>query len=156
MTNTATTNTAETNTAETNTAETTIAITRTFDAPRQLVWNAWTDPDQFGQWFGPGKANTTMDLRPGGDWRCVMLDDGGEKPFWGQFQEIDEPDRLVLTFTDTPDGLATITVELTETDDGRTHMAFTQTGPLPDEAVPAATQGWNGFFDQLATLVTTT
>jgi uncharacterized protein YndB with AHSA1/START domain len=137
----------------TDTPDTTIAITRTFDAPRQLVWNAWTDPDQFGTWFGPGSARTTMDLQPGGEWRCVMLYDGREKPFWGEFQTIDEPDRLVLTLTDTPtDTPATVTVLLTETDGG-TQMSFTQVGPLPQEHVQAATDGWNGFFDQLANLL---
>lgn len=136
----------------TDTPDTTIAITRTFDAPRQLVWNAWTEPDQFGKWFGPGTARTTMDLRPGGEWRCVMLFDGGEKPFWGEVQEIDEPERLVLTFTDSPEGISIVTVVLTETD-GRTEMSFTQVGPLPEEQLPAATDGWKGFFDQLATLL---
>jgi uncharacterized protein YndB with AHSA1/START domain len=135
------------------TPDTTIAITRTFDAPRQLVWNAWTEPDQFGQWFGPGKARTTMDLKPGGEWRCVMLYDGSEMPFWGTFQEIDEPERLVMSFTDSPEGgYATVTVLLSETD-GRTEMTFTQIGPLPEEHLVPATDGWNGFFDQLANLV---
>jgi uncharacterized protein YndB with AHSA1/START domain len=134
-------------------SDTTIAITRTFDAPRQLVWNAWTDAEQFSLWFGPGKARTTMDLKPGGEWRCVMLFDGHEKPFWGAFQEIEEPERLVLSFTDsTEGGFATVTVLLTETG-GRTEMAFTQVGPLPEEHLEPATQGWNGFFDQLANLV---
>jgi uncharacterized protein YndB with AHSA1/START domain len=136
-------------------SDTTIAITRTFDAPRQLVWNAWTDPEQFGRWFGPGKARTTMDLKPGGEWRCVMLYDGNEVPFWGAFQEIEEPERLVLSFTDSSEGgFATVTVLLTETD-GRTEMTFTQVGPLPEEHLEPATQGWNGFFDQLANLVKT-
>ena len=58
----------------------------------------------------------------------------------------------MLTFTDSPDGMAIVTVLLTETD-GRTEMSFTQVGPLPEEALPAATHGWNGFFDQLANLV---
>lgn len=136
----------------TDTYETTIRITRIFDAPRQLVWNAWTDPDQFGKWFGPGEARTTMDLKPGGQWRCVMLYDAGEKPFWGTFREVDEPERLVLTFTDNPDAEAVVTVLLTETE-GLTEMSFTQAGALPKGAAPAATKGWNGFFDQLANLV---
>jgi uncharacterized protein YndB with AHSA1/START domain len=128
-----------------DTPQTTIAITRTFDAPRQLVWNAWTDPDQFGKWFGSGSARTTMDLEPGGDWRCVMLYDGGEKPFWGKFVQIDEPERLVLTFTDSPDGEAIVTVLLTETG-GCSEMSFTQVGPLPEAAVTESTMVCCGFL----------
>jgi len=76
-------------------------LTRTFDAPRELVWKAWTDPRHMTQWWGPrGFTNPVCDLdvRPGGAYRMVMrAPDGAEFPVSGKFLEIVEPERLVMT-----------------------------------------------------------
>lgn len=137
-----------------------IAITRTFDATPEQVFAAWTDPAQYGSWFsagqGPSEEGTSIDLRVGGAWQNTMLldpDKGLTKRFWGEYLEIDPPKRLVLTFTDDPDGHAIVTVDLAELPDGRTEMTFTQVGPLPADQVDAATQGWKNFFEQLAGLI---
>jgi uncharacterized protein YndB with AHSA1/START domain len=79
-----------------------IVLTRVFDAPRELVFKAWTDPKHMAQWWGP-KAFTNpvcqMDLRPGGAWRIVVRSpDGIDYPLKGVFREIVEPERLVMTF----------------------------------------------------------
>ena len=141
-------------------SNTTIAIIRAFDAPRERVWEAWTTLAQFAQWFGAGlpapAEYTSMDLEPGGAWESTMVlsEDGVQtKRFWGEYREVAEPERLVLTFTDEPDGYARVTVVLTDLG-GETEMQFTQVGPLPEEQVEAATEGWKGFFDQLAQLLT--
>jgi PhnB protein len=75
-------------------------LTRVFDAPRALVWAAWTDPTQLAQWWGPRgfRADVTIDLRVGGAYAIVMLaPDGGENPMRGVFEEVATPSRLVMT-----------------------------------------------------------
>jgi uncharacterized protein YndB with AHSA1/START domain len=77
-------------------------ITRVFDAPRELVYRAFTDPKLVAQWFGPRKYTTTvdnMDARPGGLWRMVQRDEGGnEFAFHGVHHDVVAPERIVATF----------------------------------------------------------
>ncbi|MDD2837285.1 MAG: SRPBCC family protein, partial [Methanothrix sp.] len=79
-----------------------IVITRIFDAPRELVFKASTNPDLIPQWWGPKKLTTVverMDVSPGGAWRFIQRDqDGNEYVFHGLYQEIVPPDREVHTF----------------------------------------------------------
>ena len=74
-------------------------IERDFDAPRALVFAAWTDPKHLGQWWGPEhyQSRCEVDLRPGGAFRIVMLRDGVEYPMDGVYREIAAPERLVYT-----------------------------------------------------------
>lgn len=78
-----------------------IVITRLFNAPRDLVWQAWTDPAHIAQWWGPEGFTTRvdeMDLRPGGQSRYVMVGpDGTEYPVQGVFREVVPPERIVTT-----------------------------------------------------------
>jgi uncharacterized protein YndB with AHSA1/START domain len=78
-----------------------IVITRSFDAPRQLVFEAWTRPELLRRWWGcEGSTLTTceVDLRPGGRWRFVMrMPDGSEHPLKGIYRDILPPDKLVYT-----------------------------------------------------------
>jgi uncharacterized protein YndB with AHSA1/START domain len=125
------------------------------------VWKEWTEPHRFADRFG-GRGvevpldSVSMDVRPGGTWRATMLIPGGERPeiSWaGEYREVLEPERLVLTFTDqTPgDGYELVTVVLTDLGDGRTQMDFAQTGGhLAPEEYEQAGQGWSGFFDDMA------
>jgi uncharacterized protein YndB with AHSA1/START domain len=78
-----------------------IIITRLFKAPRELVYKAWTDPKHVAQWWGP-KGFTTrvdeLDLRPGGQWRYVMIGpDGTEYPAKGVFREVVPLERIVTS-----------------------------------------------------------
>lgn len=136
-----------------------IDITRVFDAPRELVFKAWTDPVQFANWFGGELTipmeTVQMDVRPGGAWQATMLTpEGGELLFSGEFREINEPERLVMTLTDrTGPGVQVVTVVFTERDH-QTEMVFRQVGPLPKEIVAQTTEGWNSFFDRMVELVT--
>lgn len=72
---------------------------RTFDAPRELVWQAWTEPTKIAQWFGPAGFRTTiheMDVRPGGKWRFTMHGpDGTDYPNYVVYREVDAPRKLV-------------------------------------------------------------
>src|ERR1700733_12350519 len=75
-----------------------IVITRLFDAPRELVWQAMTDPEHLVHWWGPRGFTTTiqeMDVRPGGIWQHVMHGpDGTDYPTRSVFKELVKPDRL--------------------------------------------------------------
>jgi uncharacterized protein YndB with AHSA1/START domain len=76
-----------------------IALTRIYDAPRDMVWRAWTEPERVVQWWGPLGFTTTiqeMDVRPGGTWRFIMHGpDGTDYENKVDFIEIVEPERLV-------------------------------------------------------------
>lgn len=83
----------------TDTSDRDIVLSRTFMAPRDLVWDAWTDPAQVGIWWGPHGFTTTthrIDVRPGGMWVYDMHGpDGTDHPNWIRYQEVDPPRRLV-------------------------------------------------------------
>ncbi len=85
--------------SETSSA-TEFVMTREFDAPRALVFRAWSDPKQLVQWFGPRFFTNRFegDLQPGGSYRLVMIGpDGVEYPMRGQYLEVVEPERLAYT-----------------------------------------------------------
>jgi len=103
-----------------------IVTTRVFDAPRELVFRAWTDPKVLVKWWGPNGFTTTsleFDLRPGGTWRLVMhAPDGTDYPGEFRFVEIAGPDRLVLEHA-SPKFRLTI---LFDDIDGKTKITFRQ------------------------------
>jgi len=109
-------------------------ITRVFDAPRELVFRAWTEPERAMHWFAPrGCAVTscTMDVRPGGAWRsCMRWPDGSDHWQGGVFREIVPPDLLVFTYAwEDADGRpkheSLVTVRLAERE-GKTELVFHQ------------------------------
>jgi uncharacterized protein YndB with AHSA1/START domain len=79
-----------------------ILVTRVFDAPRDLVFRAHTDPALIPLWWGQRHSTTVvtqLDVRPGGGWRFVQRSpDGSEYGFRGEFREIAAPERIVQTF----------------------------------------------------------
>ena len=84
------------------TADRELVVTRLFDAPRRLVFKAWTDPEQTARWWGPQGFTTLfceMDVRPGGRYRIGMRSPEGTD-HWrqGVYREILEPERLVFTY----------------------------------------------------------
>jgi uncharacterized protein YndB with AHSA1/START domain len=90
------------NTSATEPAERVLVIERIFDAPRSLVFKAWTEPERLMRWWGPNgftTASCKMDLRAGGAWRITMHSPKGiEERQQGVFREIVEPERLVFTY----------------------------------------------------------
>lgn len=79
--------------------------TRMLDAPRELVWQAWTEPEQLARWWGPKGLSTPietieLDLRPGGAFRLTMVSDttGAEFPTDMHFREVVEPERIVFAW----------------------------------------------------------
>ena len=79
-----------------------IMLSRTFDAPRRLVWEAFTKPEHLRQWWGPRNMTTEVceaDVRPGGKWRLVHRGPNGEEyAFRGEFREVVPIERIVQTF----------------------------------------------------------
>lgn len=80
-----------------------LVITRTFDAPRDLVWQAWTDPARAIAWWGPRAHPATameMDVRVGGAWRICLTGVADGRALWqhGVFRDVDRPRRLAFTF----------------------------------------------------------
>jgi uncharacterized protein YndB with AHSA1/START domain len=79
-----------------------IVSERVFDAPRERVYAAYTDPQSIPRWWGPRRMTTTvheMDVRPGGKWRFVAREpDGREQGFRGVYREVAPPERIVQTF----------------------------------------------------------
>ncbi len=89
-----------------------ILITREFDAPRHLVWKAWTTPELVKRWYHANRGEVTVaeiDLRVGGKWRYVAVtDDGMEVAFHGEYREVVPNERLVSTevYEGLPEGVS--------------------------------------------------
>jgi uncharacterized protein YndB with AHSA1/START domain len=148
-------------TADANPPEAAVTITRIFDAPRSLVWKAWTDPKLMAQWWGPhGFTNPVceLDVRINGAWRIVMRSpDGIEYPCGGVYREIMEPERLAFTNIATDkegnpilDGFTTVTF----TEHGGKTTLTLQTRAVALVAYAAAyltgmETGWNQSLDRL-------
>jgi uncharacterized protein YndB with AHSA1/START domain len=142
------------------TADQQVVVTRVFDAPRDVVFRAWTDPDQVAKWFGPQgmdipRDSVVIDAHVGGrfELRMVRSEMGFEMGLAYEIVELVEPELLVLHHEAKPElGIphATVTrVELHD-EDGKTRMVLTD-GPYPESAHAEA--GWVQAFDKLAALV---
>jgi uncharacterized protein YndB with AHSA1/START domain len=150
-----------------------LTITRIFDAPRELVWKAWTEPERVKRWWGPRQYTTPhaeIDLRVGGkSLNCMRGPDG--KDIWstGVYKEIDPPSRLVCTdsFADEHGNVVPatyygmpemplemlITLTLEEVEGGKTKMTLVHTGLPAGEMREGANQGWGESLDKLAELL---
>jgi uncharacterized protein YndB with AHSA1/START domain len=140
-----------------------IVMTRVFDAPRELVFKALTDPALIAQWWGPRRMTTTvaqLDPRPGGVWRFVQHDaEGNEFAFHGVFQEIVPPERIVQTFEweGLPGHVSVETMTLEE-HDGKTTMtarsvhatAEDRDGMLQSGMEEGARETWDRLAELLA------
>jgi uncharacterized protein YndB with AHSA1/START domain len=141
-------------------AEQEVVITRTFDAPRERVFKAWTDPDEVSAWYGPEQYDTPrekirIDLRVGGRYELTMVQraDGTEFAIGYDIVELAEPELLVLRSDPMPEiGMHEPTVTRVELHDigGRTRMTLTD-GPYTESGHAEA--GWIAAFDKLAALV---
>lgn len=138
----------------------TLKMHRTFDAPRELVWRAWSNPEILVLWMGPVEwpaVSVTCDFRVAGAWRiCLRSPETGED-LWqgGIYTEIDAPRRLAFTFRwdgsheDGPPVDTLVTVELSETADGQTRMDFTHEGLKSEQSLTGHKHGWNSTADRL-------
>jgi uncharacterized protein YndB with AHSA1/START domain len=133
-----------------------IKITRVFDAPVERVWQEWTEPERFADWFGGPTASVplesvSMDVREGGGWRLTMHFNHRVIDWHGAYHEVVAPTRLAFTVTDqAPEaGYDLVTVDLRDLGDGRTEMRFEQRGGMTPEQYKAAGAGWGKFFDYI-------
>jgi uncharacterized protein YndB with AHSA1/START domain len=137
-----------------------VLITRVFDAPRELVFRAWTDPDQVAQWYGPEHFDTPrehvqIDLRAGGRYELTMVqkESGAQFPVRYEIVELDPPRLLVLKSDPMPEvGMheGTITrIELHDHGD-KTRMTMSD-GPYTQAAHAEA--GWHAAFAKLDVLL---
>ena len=148
--------------AETGTqAKRELVIERVFNAPRELVFQAWTDREHLRQWLGPRDhpaRELTMDVRPGGRWRACLrsIETGNDLWVGGVYRELVPPERLVFTFAweeEGERGLETIVaITLTERD-GKTHMTFRQTPFQSDGERDGHRGGWTSSLDRLDDLL---
>ncbi|MGH6725294.1 MAG: SRPBCC family protein [Pseudolabrys sp.] len=142
-----------------------VSIVRVFDAPRELVWRAWTDAEMLAQWFGPrGFASSVpeFDLRVGGALRIVMHGpDGNDYPMKGVFREVVPPERLVFAnIAVDKDGNHLLegetTVTLTE-HGGKTTLTVTShmvgLVPIAPQMLAGMEAGWTQSIDKLQELV---
>ena len=138
-----------------------VTIIRTFDAPREFVWKAWTDPDLFAQWYGLSNStlsNVKMNVRVGGGWSGTMNIPNAPDTSWkADYSEVAEPKRLVFALRN-PDNLEDPNREIVsvtyEKLGDKTRVVFSQAGNLPPEQYNKdLKEGWNAFFDRLDTLV---
>ena len=135
-----------------------ILITREFDAPRHLVYKAWTTPELVKRWFGGNHGeviSAEIDLRVGGTWRYVTAEgDGPEFGFHGEYRELVPNERIVSTevYEGAPDAESVNTLTLTE-HDGRTTMTVLvqhQSAANRDAVIEAGMEsGMNAALDAL-------
>jgi uncharacterized protein YndB with AHSA1/START domain len=137
---------------------TAIRIERTFRAPRERVFEAWTSAEMLRRWYPPGSDWDTpvaaVDLRVGGKLRVVMRSPSGEEfGGGGEYREITPPSRLVFTWAwDRPDvggGTQLVEVEFTDRLDGTTWVVLTNRGLLDEQSRRSHREGWEGSFDNL-------
>ena len=135
-----------------------LTFVRTYHAPRQLVWDAWTDPDQLAQWWGPRGITTPrdsieLDLRPGGRIVFDMVDDatGARYPNSGTFLEVEPPARLTWSDDGFPDGSGkgTAIVTFTEVVASTTTLTVHLDADFSETVRAGAEQGWGTQLDKL-------
>ena len=146
--------------------EASVTLTRVFEAPRALVWKAWTDPKMMARWFGPrGFTNPVceLDVRVGGSLRIVMRGpDGNDYPMKGIFREVLKPERLVFTNIAIDkagkhllEGETTVT--FAESNNKTTLVLRTHAVglvPMAPQMLAGMEAGWTQSIDKLEQLVT--
>jgi uncharacterized protein YndB with AHSA1/START domain len=144
-----------------------LRITRVFDAPRELVWKVWTNPEHMKHWCGPRQFTANHienDQRPGGKWRLCLHSDGFDTGDGvlrkldlcqgGVNREVVEPERIVYTFKweDNPGLSANVETVVTvtfEENDGKTTMNFHQAFFVTPADRDGHMRGWNSCLDKL-------
>lgn len=136
-----------------------LRIERTFAAPAEDVFDAWTNPEVMRRWFHCEQDWSTpeaeVDLRVGGSVRLVMRKpDGTEARMWGEYKAIDRPRRLMMawTFGDDPANEQLIELSFSESH-GSTTVVLVNSRIASDRRREGQDEGWQGCLDQLARLV---
>jgi uncharacterized protein YndB with AHSA1/START domain len=142
---------------ENQNTENAVILKRVFNAPRQLVWDTWTEPELIAQWWAPNGMHAplesiTCDLREGGVFALNMaMDDGSaELPFSAVFETVDAPSRLVYVNAD-PESDSKFSATFDEVEGDKTEVTLVMTSTTSDaERRAAAEGGWKEMYDKLA------
>jgi len=143
------------------TAQKELTLVRTFNAPRDLVFAAWTDPKHLAKWWGPHEftnEDLDVDAKPGGPFNIVMVGpDGTRYPMTGTFREVIAPQRLVF-FASAMDGaLEDLTTVTFEDDGGKTKVTVkavvTKATDEAAEALSGMEEGWTQSLERLEQLL---
>jgi uncharacterized protein YndB with AHSA1/START domain len=136
-----------------------VRIERTFDAPAEEVFDAWTSPEVMRRWFhcfeGWSTPEAEVDLRVGGKVRVVMRTaEGRDAAMGGEYRVIDRPRRLVMTWTfdDFPDNEQLIELTFSESE-GSTTVLMVNTQISTEERRESQDEGWNGCLTELQRLL---
>ena len=144
-----------------------LVMERIFDAPREAVWKALTEPERIPRWWGPRDTTMTveeMDVRVGGRWRWINRHAGGDAPFTGEYLEVVPPERLVNTeiFDVEPfnQGEPAIVTQTLEDLGGRTKLvsrsvfpsAESLKGALSTGMVGGAIESWDRLAEEAASI----
>ncbi len=137
-----------------------LVVSRSFDAPREAVFDAWLDAAQLAKWMGPHGVRAEIDVvepKVGGRYRIIMHPEpGGTPTAGGVYREISRPERLVFswawenTHPDGSAGVETIVTVTFEDKGGKTEMTLRQEGLETTESRDSHEHGWAGSFDKLA------
>jgi uncharacterized protein YndB with AHSA1/START domain len=141
-----------------------LVVTRTFNAPGRLVFEAWTKPELFQRWWVPKSScasllSCEMDIRTGGGYRLEFGHPASEKTmaFFGKYIEVTPPSRLVWTNEESDDG--SVTTVTFEEKDGKTlvilHELYPSKEALDDAMASGSTTGWSEQCEQLDELLIT-
>ena len=142
-------------------ADAELVVSRWFDAPRELVFKVWTEPQHLAKWWGPqgfSIVSCDLDVRPGGRWRrCMRAPDGTVHSKLGVYREIVAPERLVFTYADEDaSGICghetLVTVSFTESG-GKTKLVLHQTAFETQAARRSHQVGWGSCLERLADYV---
>lgn len=135
--------------------DTDVYMTRAFDAPRELVWRFWTEPELISTWFGPTSTHTPVDkidveMRPGGAWNITMVDNetGAEYPIRGRVLEVERPVYfLVEQFGDVDQGFSErMQLRVEFHDHGERTRVTLHQGPFTAEFRDMTVEGWEESF----------
>jgi uncharacterized protein YndB with AHSA1/START domain len=139
----------------------TVRVERTFEAPAEAVFDAWTNPEVLRRWWKANPAwedaHAEIDLRVGGGYRLAMHDPeaGEDHVVFGTYREVSRPDRLVYSWTWEGTGPyagheSEVAVTFQEDAPGRTTVVIEHAGLLDDTSRANHAQGWNGVLDSFA------
>jgi uncharacterized protein YndB with AHSA1/START domain len=139
-----------------------VEIDRVFDAPRNEVWEAWIDPEQLSQWWGPHHFHVPpdsieIDLRPGGRYHLTMIETASGREFPARFEIVEVREGELLAFTSPPEpahGLMNeihTRVEFADADGGT--RVTVMSGPYDENMGPNAQTGWDQQLDKLSSVL---
>lgn len=138
-----------------------VYITRSFAAPRDVVWRFWTEPERLAEWFGPEGFHTPVDrievtLEEGGTWHLGMTENASGEvfPLSATFIRIDEPEYLELHIATASEGaIENVVLRIQFHDHGDTTRMTLHQGPFTPEHRDLTIEGWDQSFAKLDTAI---